>query len=102
MLPLLPPDFKVVGFLGTPDDIDISLWRPYGTRRVEHILLADSSELIRSKGIDYAVVSGLNLDEKKTTLSAWLTQSGAELMATTNLTLKVTDGPQAWHVVRFR
>ena len=102
LLPLLPPDFKVIGFLGTPDDIDISLRRPYGTRRVEHILLADSSEFIRSKGIDYAVVSGLNLDEKKTTLSAWLAQSGAELIATTNLTLKVTDGPQAWHVVRFK
>ena len=102
LLPLLPPDFKVIGFLGTPDDIDISLWRPYGTRRVEHILLADSTELIRSKGVDYAVVSGLNLEEKKSTLAAWLAQSGAEFITTTNLTLKVTDGPQAWHVVRFK
>jgi hypothetical protein len=102
LLPLLPTDFKVVGFLGTPDDIDISLWRPYGTRRVEHILLADSTEHIRSKGVEYAVVSGLNLEEKKTPLTAWLTQSGAELVASTNLTLKVTDGPQSWHVVRFK
>ncbi len=100
--PLLPLDYKVIGFLGTPDDIDISLWRPYGTRRVEHILIEDSTEFIRSKGIDYAVVSGLNFAEKKTTLGDWLAQSGAELIATTNLTLKVTDGPQAWHVVRFR
>lgn len=99
--PLLPPDYQVIGFLGTPDDIDISLWRPYGTRRVEHILLADSPADIRAKGIDYAVVSGLNLDQQHTTLAAWLAQSGAEFIATTNLTVKVTDGPQPWHVVRF-
>lgn len=98
---LLPADFKVVGFLGTPDDIDISFWRPYGTRRVEHILLEDSTELIRSKGIDYAVVSGLHLEQRQTTLAQWLAQSGAEFLTTTNLTVKVADGPQPWHVVRF-
>ena len=100
--PLLPPDLKVTGFLGTPDDIDISLWRPYGTKRVEHILLEDSTATIRSKGIDWAVVSGLHLDQKKTTLAAWLAQSSAELMVTTNLTVKVSDGPQPWHIVRFK
>ncbi len=99
--PLLPADYPVMGFLGTPDDIDISLWRPYGTRRVEHVLLADSTADIRSKGIDYVVVSGLNLEQKKTTLATWLAQSGAELIATTNLTVKVSDGPQPWHIVRF-
>ena len=100
--PLLPPDLKVTGFLGTPDDIDISLWRPYGTKRVEHILLEDSTATIRSKGIDWAVVSGLHLDQKKTTLADWLAQSGAELVTTTNIAVKVSDGPQPWHVVRFR
>ena len=28
---LLPQGLKVVGFMGTADDIDISLWRPLGT-----------------------------------------------------------------------
>ena len=99
---LLPPDLKVTGFLGTPDDIDISLWRPYGTKRVEHILLEDSTEKIRSRGIDWAVVSGLHLDQKNTTLTAWLAQSGAVLITTTNIAVKVSDGPQPWHVVRFK
>ena len=31
---LLPPGLKVVGFMGTVDDIDISLWRPLGSRLV--------------------------------------------------------------------
>ena len=29
---LLPQGLKVVGFMGTADDIDISLWRPFGSR----------------------------------------------------------------------
>jgi hypothetical protein len=100
--PLLPPDLKVVGFMGTADDIDISLWRPYFSRRVEHILLGDSPEQIRVRGIQYAVVSGLNLKEQDVTLDSWLQQANATLIATTNATVKVTDGPQPWHIVRFQ
>jgi hypothetical protein len=99
---LLPADVKVVGFMGTPDDIDISLWRPYGTRRVEHFLVKDSAEQIRARGIHYAVVSGLNLEETGTTLEAWLAKSNAELVATTNAVVKVSDGPRPWHIVRFK
>src|SRR5207244_12186665 len=33
---LLPKDVSTIGFVATADDIDISLWRPYDTKRVEH------------------------------------------------------------------
>jgi len=98
---LLPPDLSVVGFMGTADDIDISLWRPYGTRRVEHILLTDSPAQIRQRGIQYAVVGGYRLHQEGMTIDTWLQQSGAELVAGTNATLKVAEGPQPWYVVRF-
>ena len=99
---LLPQDVGVVGFAGSSDDIDISLWRPFGARRVEHILLSDSAEQIRQRGLRYAVVSGLNLKENRLPLEMWLQQVRAELQATTNAMVKVTDGPQPWHVVRFK
>lgn len=99
--PLLPPDLQTVGFLGTPDDIDISLWRPYFSRRVEHILLSDTAGQIRARGIQYAVVSGLHFTEKNASLDTWLQQAGATLLLTTNATVKVADGPQAWHIVKF-
>lgn len=98
---LLPADLNVVGFMGTPDDIDISLWRPYGTRRVEHFFVNDSAEQIRRREIRYAVVSGLELHERGVPLESWLARTDAQLLATTNLVLKVTDGPQDWHVVRI-
>jgi hypothetical protein len=98
---LLPPDIKVAGFIGTADDSDISLWRPFGERRVEHFFLTDPPAQIQQH-VQYVVLGGYNLKEHQTTLDAWLQSSGAELIATTNATLKVAEGPQPWYVVRFK
>ncbi|MEI9963249.1 MAG: hypothetical protein WDM76_19690 [Limisphaerales bacterium] len=98
---LLPPDIKTVGFIGTKDDTDISLWRPFGTRRVEHFLLSDPSSLIRQK-VQYVVVGGYNLKQLDTTLEGWMEQSGTQLVASTNVVLKVGEGLQPWYIVRFK
>ena len=98
---LLPSNITVVGFIGTEDDSDISLWRPFGERRVEHFFLTDPPEQIRQH-VQYVAVGGCNLKEHNTTLDAWLQASGAELVATTNATLKITEGLQPWYVVRFK
>jgi hypothetical protein len=99
---LLPPEIKAVGFIAGTDDSDISLWLPLGSRRVEHFLLSDPPEQIRRAGIEYVVVGGSNLQSRGMALDAWLQKSGAELVASTNATLKVSEGPQAWFVVRFK
>ena len=98
---LLPKGLALVGFMGTPDDIDISLWRPLGSRRVKHILLSDSPEQIRQRHIQYAVVGELNLLENQTTLADWQKRTGAELVASAIATVTVTQGPHSWYVVRF-
>ncbi len=98
---LLPPEAGVVGFIGTEDDCDISLWRPFGGRRVEHFLLTDPPEQIRQH-VQYVVVGGFNLKQHDTTFDAWLRASGAELVATTNATLKVSEGLQPWYIVQFK
>ena len=98
---LLPPDVKVVGFLGTEDDPDYSLWRPFGTRRVEQILPSDSGERLRRHGIHYAVVSGFLLNAEGITVNEWAARVGAELVATSTNTIKVSQGPQPWYVVRI-
>jgi hypothetical protein len=98
---LLPPEIKAVGFIGTEDDVDVSLWKPFGSRRVEHFFLNDPPEEIR-RHVQYVVVGGFNLKGHNTTLDAWLQQSGAELVATTNATLKVSEGLQSWYLVRLK
>jgi hypothetical protein len=99
---LLPKDVKAVGFIGAEDDCDISLWLPLGSRQVEHFLLSDPPELFRQEHVDYIVVGGLNLQLRGMALDAWLQKSGAEVVARTNATQKVSEGPQEWFVVRLK
>jgi hypothetical protein len=101
MRALLPKGLSLVGFMGTADDIDISLWRPFGQRRVEHVLLSESPEQIHRRHIRYMVVGGFNLSEHNTTLAAWQERTGAELVATTTATMLVSQGPQPWYLLRF-
>ncbi len=98
---LLPPDAGVVGFIGTEDDCDISMWRPFGGRSAEHFLLSDAPDYIRQR-VKYVVVGGFNLQSHGQTIDGWLKTSGAELVGTTNCLLKIVEGVQPWHVVRFK
>jgi hypothetical protein len=98
---LLPRDLKTVGFIGTVDDTDISLWRPFGGRRVEHFLLTDNPEEI-CRQVRYVVVGGYHLHEQGTSFEAWLNRSGAEWVGTVHAMVKVNEGLQPWYLVRFK
>ena len=98
---LLPLNTPVVGFIGTEDDCDISLWRPFGSRRVEHFLLSDSPEFIRQRA-QVVVVGGFNLHSHGQSIDDWLMANHAELIGSTNAILKLAEGAQPWHVVRFK
>jgi hypothetical protein len=97
-----PPGLKTIGFLGTEDDLDISLWKPYGSRRVEPILLSDPLDQVRALGVEYIVVGGFNLKANGTSIEDWCEKSNAELVATTSATMTVTQGPQPWYLVRLK
>jgi hypothetical protein len=97
---LLPPGLKVVGFLGGEDDCDISLWRPFFERRVEHFLLTDSPAQIRERA-EYLVVSEAEVVAQGMSFNDWLQKMGASSVASTNIILKVSAGPQSWQIVRF-
>ena len=99
---LLPPEVTTVGFIGAPDDSDISFWRPFDGRRVEHFLLGDPAEKFRAAKIEYVVVGGLNLQLSGMTLDEWLQKTGARLVATATAKLKVSEGPQPWFIVQFK
>lgn len=97
---LLPPGIKIVGFLGGEDDCDISLWRPFGSRRVEHFMLQDSAAQIRERA-DYVVVSETSLAAHGIDFADWLQKTGATPVASTNALLKINGGMQSWRLVRF-
>jgi len=98
---LLPKDVLVIGFIATADDLDISLWRPYTERKVKHFTLDDPVEKIRECGVEYVVVGGLNLKFENKALEWWLQKTGGEWGGTVEAVVKVSEGPQPWHVVRI-
>jgi hypothetical protein len=98
----LPPSVATVGFLGTEDDLDISLWRPFGSRRVEHILLSDSEKEIRRRCIEYVVVGGFHLAQQGTTIETWLERVHGTLLTKTTATIKAAEGAQQWYLVRLQ
>jgi len=97
-----PRNLTVVGFLGNPDDVAISLWRPFGSRRVENILITDSPAEIRQRAIEYAVTSEGCLGENAITLPAWLHRVDADLIATVKARGRVNEGLRDWYLVRLR
>jgi hypothetical protein len=99
----LPAEVKTIGYLGTVDDLDISLWKPYGSgRRVVHLYLKDSAEQIRARHVHYAVVSGFHLAEEKASLEEWLLRARAEIVADVTAIVTVRMGEQHWYIVRFK
>jgi hypothetical protein len=96
---LLPPTEKTIGFMGSEDDIDVSLWRPFGSRRVEHVLLSDTVEEIRQRRILYVVVGGSHLMQQGLTLESWLKGTRGNLIGSISATVKVYEGSQDWYVV---
>jgi hypothetical protein len=98
---LLPPDLEAVGFVGDGDDCDISLWRPFGRRRVEHFLITDPPEFVRSN-VQYVAVGGAILSENQMTIDDWLARNGADLVGTTNIMVKASGSPRPWYVARMK
>jgi hypothetical protein len=99
---LLPPDVRVVGFMAAEDDIEVSLWRPFGQRIVKDVLVTDTAEQLRARGLDYIVVGGLNLKLRNKTIDQWLHDTGAEVIASTTATIKVGEGEQSWYLARVK
>ena len=96
-----PPDLKVIGFIGTGDDLDISLWKPYGSRRVEPFFVEDSGAKIRELGVEYVVVGDFILRDQRTTIDEWLHRTNAELLQTTTATMTVTQAEQKWYLAKM-
>lgn len=98
----LPAHLKVVGFLGTHDDLDISFWRPFGTRRVEQISHQAKPEDVRKRKLQYAAVSGVHFQLAGLSFDDWLTEMRAEVVAEVNVPIVVAVGPQRFYLVKFK
>ena len=99
---LLPPDERVVGFLQNGDTSEVSLWRPFGSRKVVEVTPDDSAEEIHGRGIHLVVVSDDALVwSLHTDISHLLARWSARVVAEKKVALKVQQGGSGlWYVVK--
>ena len=100
---LLPDDIERVGFVSSGNDIEPSLWRPFGQRRVEYVLPADTRADLRQHGLRYVVLGGEALRDRGQSLDAWLKAYDAEKVGQLVLTRTFPPYvPVDWYVVKIR
>jgi hypothetical protein len=98
----LPPNVKIVGMACSVDDPEVSLWRPFLTRRVVHVVPGDKPKDIRQRGIDYIVLNGDGLGINfKTTIQDWCRSYGAEIMRQWELPKRASGGNEMWYLVKI-
>lgn len=98
---ILPPDLKVLGFV-TFDDPETSLWRPFGTRRIDHVCPQDTAMDLKSRGIEYVLVkSTLFGNQFPGTFDEWLKKMNAQIIRKIPLNLRASAGPLDWYLVKL-
>jgi len=101
VLARLPPDLKVLG-LFTYDDPETSLWRPFGSRRIEHICPGDTAEDMRRRGIHFVLIPPEKLKTWfKEDPAEWVRQLHAEVVQKIPLQLRIQDGVMDWWLVKL-
>lgn len=99
---ILPPDANPLGIV-TSDDPEGTLWKPFGSRRIEHVCLRDGPEYLRERHIKYVLVNSFIVTHHyESTMDAWLKKYNAEAIQSVMLTLKASVGPIQWWLVKVR
>ena len=97
----LPADVKVIGvfFFDYPET---SLWRSFGTRRVEHVTPEDTAATLRQRGVQYILFSYDDYQKYfPLPFDQWLGQNHAELVQTIPLDLRAGWSPHDWRLVKL-
>jgi hypothetical protein len=92
----LPDGLKVLGLI-TSDDPETSLWRPFGSRRIEHVKRDDTLEILRGRGIQYVLVNSHELSKP---IAEWMQEMHGEIVWKMTLQLKASMPPVDWYLVR--
>ena len=101
ILAALPPDIHILGLV-TFDDPETSLWRPFGSRKILHVLSTDTGVDLRQRGIKYIVIDPTTFEQHFTEpLDQWLGEVNGKLFATVPLQLKWSMGWHDWPIVEL-
>jgi hypothetical protein len=92
-----PADATLIGIV-TSDDPETSLWRPFGSRKIVHVLPKEPADEIRRRGIHYVFVKVDQLEEPWTD---WLPRVNARLLWSVDLPLRASAPLSEWRFVEL-
>jgi hypothetical protein len=97
----LPPDAAVLGLV-TFDDPEASLWRPFGSRRIEHVCPGDTAADLRARGIQYVLLKTENIEPLfHCTPEDWMKRMNAQIVQKIPLELRVQQGVCDWYLLQL-
>ena len=100
---LIPNTECAVGFVHSSDDPDVSLWLPFGSRRVIDLTPGKSRDDLNALGIHDVIVNETFLEgSEHTTLDALLANWSADRVTKINLIIKIHRGSETWCLIRCR
>ncbi len=98
----LPSDVDPLGFVAT-DEVETSLWKPFGSRRILHVKANDTRTQLQERGIRYVLVSTETWERLgKQSLEAWFADLGADVVETFTPRLRAGREPFIWYLIRLR
>ncbi|MEQ1861079.1 MAG: hypothetical protein ABMA13_14175 [Chthoniobacteraceae bacterium] len=92
---LLPGGVTKFGLV-THNDLETSLWRPFGGRDFAHVIPGTKRNVIAGRGLDHLVVNASYAG------GGWLAELGAETIGEVQVRTLASGGMERWLVVRLR
>ncbi len=92
----LPEGLTVLGLISA-DDPETSLWRTFGSRRIEHVKRDDTLVNLRERRIQYVLVNSTVLYQP---IADWTRQMHGDIIWEMTLQLKTSLPPMDWYLVR--
>lgn len=102
MLEILPPDTGLLGFVSY-DDLETSLWKPFGHRIIRHVTADDSLADLQRAHIKYLLATSGRVSEHfGVSFEDWLRDHHGIILKEIPLTLKTSMGPKDWFLVEIQ
>jgi hypothetical protein len=98
---LLPPGLKILGLV-TYDDPETSLWRPFGSREINHVCPGDTAADLKARGIGYIFVKTEGFEGRfGCPPENWVARMNVQAVQKISLRLRAGEGPADWWLVKL-
>jgi len=94
----IPDAVSTIGVIEDMDDLECSLWRPYGRRNVVDLV---GLERNKTPGLEWVVVKDRIVTNNFRSFEQWTRLTGGSPISSLMITSKVQAGPEKWSLIRF-